>query len=65
MIRVNGKKHTWWKGMTVDDLLNDYPKIYRAGIVRINLKLITRESFEDKKIPDNAEISIIPMVAGG
>jgi len=51
--------------MTVDDLLNDYPKIYRAGIVRINLKLITRESFEDKKIPDNAEISIIPMVAGG
>lgn len=51
--------------MTVAELLTEFPNIYRAAVVRINNKLIARGSFEQILIPDNAEISMIPMVAGG
>ena len=65
MIRVNGKKHTWYEGMTIKDLLNNFNKSHLYAVVRINDKHISRPYFEKTLIPDNSEVFLIPMIAGG
>jgi thiamine biosynthesis protein ThiS len=65
MIRVNGKKHSWYEGMTIKDLLNNFNKSHLYAVVRINDKHISRPYFEKTLIPDNSEVFLIPMIAGG
>ena len=65
MIKVNGKKHSWYEGMTIKDLLNNFNKSHLYAVVRINDKHISRPYFEKTLVPDNAEVFLIPMVAGG
>ena len=65
MIRVNGKKHSWYEGMTIQDLLNHFNKSHLYAVVRINDKHISRPYFEKTLIPDNSEVFLIPMIAGG
>jgi thiamine biosynthesis protein ThiS len=65
MIRVNGKKHSWYEGMTIKDLLNNFNKSHLYAVVRINDKHISRPYFEKTPIPDNSEVFLIPMIAGG
>jgi len=65
MIRVNGKKHSWYEGMTIKDLLNNFNKSHLYAAVRINDKHISRPYFEKTLIPDNSEVFLIPMIAGG
>ena len=65
MIWVNGKKHFWYEGMTIKDLLNNFNKSHLYAVVRINDKHISRPYFEKTLIPDNSEVFLIPMVAGG
>jgi thiamine biosynthesis protein ThiS len=65
MIRVNGKKHSWYDGMTIKDLLNNFNKSHLYAVVRINDKHISRPYFEKTMIPDNSEVFLIPMIAGG
>jgi thiamine biosynthesis protein ThiS len=65
MIRVNGKKHSWYQGMTIKDLLNNFNKSHLYAVVRINDKHISRPYFEKTLIPDNSEVFLIPMIAGG
>jgi thiamine biosynthesis protein ThiS len=65
MIRVNGKKHSWYEGMTIKDLLNNFNKSHLYAVVRINDKHISRPYFEKNLIPDNSEVFLIPMIAGG
>jgi thiamine biosynthesis protein ThiS len=65
MIRVNGKKHSWYDGMTIKDLLNNFNKSHLYAVVRINDKHISRPYFEKTLIPDNSEVFLIPMIAGG
>jgi sulfur carrier protein ThiS len=65
MIRVNGKNHSWYEGMTIRDLLNYFNKSHLYAVVRINDKHISRPYFEKTLIPDNSEVFLIPMIAGG
>jgi thiamine biosynthesis protein ThiS len=65
MIRVNGKNHSWYEGMTIKDLLNHFNKSHLYAVVRINDKHISRPYFEKTLIPDNSEVFLIPMIAGG
>ncbi len=65
MIRVNGKKYSWYEGMTIKDLLNNFNKSHLYAVVRINDKHISRPYFEKTLIPDNSEVFLIPMIAGG
>jgi len=65
MIKVNGKKHSWYEGMTIKDLLNNFNKSHLYAVVRINDKHISRPYFEKTLIPDNSEVFLIPMIAGG
>jgi len=65
MIKVNGKKHSWYEGMTIKDLLNNFNKSHLYAVVRINDKHISMPYFEKTLIPDNSEVFLIPMIAGG
>jgi thiamine biosynthesis protein ThiS len=65
MIRINGKEHFWYQGMTIKDLLQNLNNSHRYAVVRINEKHISRPYFEKTLVPDNSEVFLIPMVAGG
>lgn len=65
MIRVNGKKHSWYEGMTIKDLLKDINDSHLYAVVRINDKHVSRPNFEKIIIPDNSEVFLMPMIAGG
>jgi thiamine biosynthesis protein ThiS len=65
MIRVAGKQMAWREGMTVSDLLDELEDPHPYAVVRINEQYVTRPNFEHTSVPDDAEVFLIPMVAGG
>ena len=65
MIKVSDKKVTWYEGMTVSDLLNEIDDPHPYAVVRINETYVSRPNFDKTTIPDDSEVYLIPMVAGG
>jgi len=65
VIRVKGKDHPWRKGITVADLLKEIGDPHPYAVVRINEKTISKPHFETTLVPDNSEVYLIPMIAGG
>lgn len=65
MIRVNGKRQSWYKGMTIKDLLEDLEDSHHYAVIRINDKHVSRPYFEKTLIPDNSEVFLISLIAGG
>jgi thiamine biosynthesis protein ThiS len=65
MIQVAGKQIAWRAGLTVSDLLTELEDPHPYVVVRINAQYITRPNFEHTLVPDDAEVFLIPMVAGG
>jgi thiamine biosynthesis protein ThiS len=65
MIQVAGKQHPWHDGMTVLELLNELNDPHPYAVVRINERYVSRPNFEQTIIPDDAEVFLIPMIAGG
>jgi len=65
MIQVAGKQMAWREGMTVSDLLDALEDPHPYAVVRINEQYVTRPNFEHTSVPDEAEVFLIPMIAGG
>ena len=65
MIQVAGKQMAWRKGLTVSDLLDALKDSHPYAVVRINEQYVTQPNFEHTLIPDDAEVFLIPMIAGG
>ena len=65
MIEVGGKQMPWHKGMTVSDLLDALNDPHPYAVVRINEQYVTRPNFDSTSVPDEAEVFLIPMIAGG
>jgi thiamine biosynthesis protein ThiS len=65
VIKVRGKDYAWRKGMTVADLLKEIGDPYPYAVVRINKTAISKPHFQTTLIPDNSEVYLIPMIAGG
>jgi sulfur carrier protein ThiS len=65
MIKINGKEHFWYEGMTIKDLLKNLNNSHLYAVVRINEKHISMPYFEKTLVPDNSEVFLIPMIAGG
>jgi thiamine biosynthesis protein ThiS len=65
MIQVAGKQMAWRDGMTVSDLLDAIKDPHPYAVVRINEQYVTRPNFEHTLVPDEAEVFLIPMIAGG
>jgi sulfur carrier protein ThiS len=65
MIQVADKVLPWREGMTVSDLLTQLQDPQPYAVARINGQYVTRPNFEKTTIPDDAEVFLIPMIAGG
>jgi thiamine biosynthesis protein ThiS len=65
MIKVADHTIAWHEGMTVSDLLSEINDPYPYAVVRINETYVSRPNFDGTTIPDEAEVYLIPMVAGG
>ena len=65
MIQVAGKQMAWREGMTVSDLLDALKDPHPYAVVRINEQYVTRPNFEHTSVPDDAEVFLIQMIAGG
>jgi len=65
VIRVRGKDYPWRQGMTVADLLKEIGVSYPYAVVRINEKAVSKPNFETTLVPDDSEVNLIPMIAGG
>ena len=65
MLILNREQLPWQEDMTIADLLNSLDDAHHYAVVRVNGKYVSKPRFEDFRIPDRAEIFLIPMVAGG
>jgi len=65
MIRVGDTVLPWYTGMSIADLLRDLGDTHPYPVVRINTRYISRPNFEKTTIPDEAQVYLIPMIAGG
>jgi len=65
MIQVADRQISWREGMTVSDLLAEIEDPYPYAVVRINAQYVTRPNFEHTLVPDDSEVFLIPMIAGG
>lgn len=66
MIRVAGIERPWHAGMTVADVLKEIgDEADACPVVRVNDHYVSRPNFDQTNIPDNAQIFLIPMIAGG
>jgi len=65
VIKVSDKTVTWHEGMTISDLLSELNDPHPYAVVRINEKYVSRPNFDKTAIPDDSEVFLIPMIAGG
>jgi sulfur carrier protein ThiS len=65
VIKVSNKTVIWHEGMTITDLLKEIDDCHPYAVVRINDRYVSRTDFDRTIIPDNAQVFLIPMVAGG
>jgi thiamine biosynthesis protein ThiS len=65
MIRVSGKERPWRAGMTVADLLRECDDPHDWPVVRINDDYVSRPNFATTPVPDESDVFLIPMIAGG
>lgn len=65
MIRVDGKERPWRAGLTVADLLADIADARDCPVVRVNEHYISRPNFATTPVPDEAQVFLVPMIAGG
>jgi thiamine biosynthesis protein ThiS len=65
VIRVSDQTVTWYEGMTISDLLDEIGDPHPYAVVRINQTYVSRPNFGQTTVPDNSEVFLIPMIAGG
>ena len=65
MMKVNGCMVAWREGMTISDLLAEIKDTHPYPVVRIDDRYVSQPNFDKTTVPDNAEIFLIPMIAGG
>jgi thiamine biosynthesis protein ThiS len=65
MIRIAGKEYPWRAGMTVADLLRENENAHDCPVVRINDHYVSRPNFATTQVPDESDVYLIPMIAGG
>ena len=65
VIEIHGRKVAWYEGMTVSDLLAEIKDTHPYPVVRIDDRYVSRPNFDKATVPDNSEVFLIPMIAGG
>ncbi len=66
MITVN-KRHPlpWHEGMTVRDMLTAMRYTFPHIIVVINGDVVHHDAYDTTTVPDDADVRVVHMIAGG
>ena len=64
-IEVNGRKVEWVENETVNDLLKRVRYTFPLVVVKIDDKVVPKDTFSERTIPDNSKIAVIHMISGG
>ncbi len=65
MVRIGDKEFAWREGMTVSDLLIEMGDPYPYAVARIGDRIVSSPDFDKAVVPRNAEVFLIPLIAGG
>lgn len=62
---VNGRAVEWEDQMSIQRLLEKIKFSHRLFIVKMNNKIIKKELYSTQIVPENALLTILPLVSGG
>ncbi len=65
MVTVDGVDIDWREGMTVADLLEEMGDGHDCPVVRLNGTFVARHDFHKAPVPDDTEIHLLHLIAGG
>lgn len=66
MIRVNNRHELEWEeGLTVSDVLKRMNYTFPHIIVSVNGEIVRQEEYKETTIPDEADVRVIHLIAGG
>jgi sulfur carrier protein len=66
MILVNNRHELEWEtGLTVSDVLARMNYTFPHIIVSVNGDIVRKEAYDDYLIPDEADVRVIHLIAGG
>jgi len=65
MVRIGDREFAWREGMTVADLLKELRDPYPYAVARIGDRLIPSLDFHKAAVPNDSEVFLIPLIAGG
>ena len=64
-ITVNGRTVAWQEGMTVQTVLKVMNYTFRMLVVKVDGRLVRKEEYKTFPVPEDADVKVIHMVAGG
>lgn len=62
---VNGKKMNFQAGITVYDLLNEMKIESSHVVVEVDMDIIDKNEYKNKKLSSSSKVEIIRFVGGG
>ena len=65
MIQVNKRDFDWWKGMTIQSLLDAKRYTFRMIIVKVNGKVVPKDQYAMFPIHDGDNVDVIHLMGGG
>lgn len=66
MITVNRRNRVeWHAGMTVQDLLDVMKYTYPHVVVTLDGDLVAHDAYRETKVPDDADVRVVHLMAGG
>ena len=65
MITAKGKRLEWHQGLTARNVLEILGYNYPSVLVRVNGTIVRRKVWDSTIVPDEAEVEVRPIVAGG
>jgi thiamine biosynthesis protein ThiS len=65
MVKVDGVNLDWREGMTIADLLEEIGDGYNCPVVRLDGTFVARHDFHKASVPDNTEVHLLHLIAGG
>jgi sulfur carrier protein len=65
MITAKGKKLDWHEGLTVREVLDTLGYNFPSVLVRVNGGIVKRKEWDNSIVPDEADVEVRPIVAGG
>jgi sulfur carrier protein len=64
-IHVNGQARTWRSGATVADLLQDLDIQMERVAVELNLEILDRAAFGQRRLENGDRVEILGFIGGG